>query len=87
MEWAAERPRGRHDLSGGQMVAGAPEGLAHTRLKYEVTVALRTATAGRGLGCAAIGGGVIETRIVHDGTLTLAPPGLGIAVPTLFGAP
>lgn len=168
MEWAADQPRGRYELSGGEIVAMAPERLAHTRLKYEVMIALRTAIADRSLGCEAIGDGIsvriddhtlyepdalvrcgprasgetidlddpvivvevvspssrgidtgvkladyfrlpsvrhylivqiearavihhrrdggsaIETRVVHDGTLTLDPPGLEIAVPALF---
>src|SRR5688572_24369727 len=69
VEWAAAQPQGRFELAGGEIVAMAPERIAHTRLKYEVMFALRNAIAGRGLGCEAIGDGVslrIDDRTVYE---------------------
>jgi Uma2 family endonuclease len=69
LAWAAAQPRGRFELSGGAIVAMAPERLAHTRAKYEVMIALRSAIAARGLGCEAIGDGVsvkIDDATVYE---------------------
>jgi Uma2 family endonuclease len=52
--WAAEQPRGRFELAGGQVVAMAPECMAHTRAKFDAAIALRAAIAARGLGCEAL---------------------------------
>ena len=67
--WAAAQPRGRFELSGGEIVAMAPERLAHTRAKYEMMIALRSAIAAKGLGCEAIGDGVsvrIDDATVYE---------------------
>jgi Uma2 family endonuclease len=69
VEWAAAQPQGRFELAGGEIVAMAPERIAHTRVKYEVVFALRNAIAARGLGCEAIGDGVslrIDDRTVYE---------------------
>jgi Uma2 family endonuclease len=69
IEWAAAQPQGRFELSGGETVAMAPERIAHTRVKYEVMIALRNAIALGGLGCEAIGDGVsvrIDARTVYE---------------------
>jgi Uma2 family endonuclease len=58
IDWAAAQPTGRYELASGEIVAIAPERIAHTRLKYEAMFALRSAIAARGLGCEAIGDGV-----------------------------
>jgi Uma2 family endonuclease len=52
--WAAEQPRGRYELAGGEIVAMAPERAAHTRAKLEAAIALRAAIARRGLDCEAL---------------------------------
>ena len=52
--WAAEQPRGRFELAGGEVVAMAPERAAHTRAKLDAAIALRAAIAARGLGCEAL---------------------------------
>lgn len=69
IEWAAAQPQGRFELSGGEIVAMAPERLSHARLKYEVMIALRNGIAARGLACEAIGDGVslrIDDRTVYE---------------------
>jgi len=52
--WATEQPRGRFELSGGEIVAMAPERAAHTRTKLDAAIALRSAIAAGGLGCEAL---------------------------------
>jgi Uma2 family endonuclease len=67
--WAAAQPRGRFELVGGEVVAMAPERLAHTRAKYEVMIALRSAIAAKGLGGEAIGDGIsvrIDDATVYE---------------------
>lgn len=69
MAWAAEQPAGRFELSGGEIVAMAPERLGHTRVKSEALIALRAAIAARGLDCEAIGDGIsvrIDDRTVYE---------------------
>jgi Uma2 family endonuclease len=58
IEWALEQPGGRYELSGGEVVAMAPERLGHTRVKTEALIALRASIAASGLGCEAIADGV-----------------------------
>lgn len=65
--WAEDQP-GRFELVGGQVVAMAPERLAHTRAKLDVAIALRIALAGRSLECEAVGDGAtvrIDERTVY----------------------
>ena len=68
MEWAAAQ-EGRFELSGGEIVAMAPERIAHTRAKAEAWAALKPAIAARGLGCEALADGVsvrIDDRTVYE---------------------
>ncbi len=69
MAWAAEQPTGRFELSHGEIVAMSPERISHTRLKYEVMIALRNAIAAKRLGCEVIGDGVsvrIDDSTVYE---------------------
>ena len=69
LAWAAEQPRGRFELAGGEVVAMAPERVAHTRAKLEAVIALRAAIATSGLGCEAMTDGVsvrIDERTVYE---------------------
>jgi Uma2 family endonuclease len=69
MEWAAAQPQGRFELSGGEIVAMAPERIVHTRAKAEAWAALKSAIAAKGLGCEAIADGVsvrIDDRTVYE---------------------
>lgn len=69
MAWAAEQPRGRFELSAGEIVAMAPERVAHTRAKLEAAIALRAAIAARGLDCEAMTDGVsvrVDDRTVYE---------------------
>ena len=84
MEWAAAQ-EGRFELSGGEIVAMAPERIAHTRLKAEVWAALKSAIAARGLGCEALADGVsvrIDDRTVYepDALVRCGPKAPGEAV-------
>lgn len=69
IEWTAAQPEGRFELSGGEIVAMAPERLGHTRVKSELLIALRDAIAAKGLGCEAIADGIsvrIDDRTVYE---------------------
>lgn len=68
-DWAMAQPTGRFELSGGEVVAMAPERVAHTRAKLEAVIALRTAIKTHGLGCEAIADGIsvrIDDRTVYE---------------------
>jgi Uma2 family endonuclease len=47
LDWAAAQPSGRYELVAGEVVAMAPERVAHADTKALVWLALRTAAAGR----------------------------------------
>ena len=67
--WAAAQPQGRYELASGEIVAMAPERIAHTRAKYRAMFALERAIAAGALGCEAIGDGVsvrIDERTVYE---------------------
>jgi Uma2 family endonuclease len=69
VEWAARQPGGRFELSGGEVVAMAPERLGHTRVKSETLIAFRSAIAARGLGCEAIADGIsvrVDDHTVYE---------------------
>jgi len=69
LEWAAHQPKGRFELSGGEIVAMAPERLGHTRVKSEVLIAFRAAIAASGLNCEAIADGItvrVDDRTVYE---------------------
>jgi Uma2 family endonuclease len=77
--WAAEQPRGRFELADGQVVAMAPERVAHTRAKLKAVNALGAAIAGGGLGCEAMTDGVsvrIDDQTVYepDALVRCGPP-------------
>jgi Uma2 family endonuclease len=68
LAWAAEQ-RGRFELSEGQVVAMAPERVAHTRAKLDAVIALRSALAAGGLPCEAMTDGVsvrIDERTIYE---------------------
>jgi Uma2 family endonuclease len=59
LAWAAEQPEGEHyELVAGEVVAMAPERLAHAEVKALVWLALRTAITAAGLRCEALPDGV-----------------------------
>lgn len=68
--WAMEQPEGeRYELVGGEVVAMAPERLAHTRVKTQVQRALADAIQREGLPCEAIGDGMaveVSSDIVYE---------------------
>lgn len=69
LAWASEQPRGRFELADGEVVAMAPERVAHTRAKLEAVIALRAAIAAGGVGCEAMTDGVsvrIDERTVYE---------------------
>jgi len=71
--WAAEQPRGRYELVGGQIVAMAPERAGHTRVKLAAVNALAASIRARNLPCEAIIDG-ISVRI--DDLTVYEPDGL-----------
>lgn len=56
--WAADQPRGRYELVGGEVVAMAPERAGHARAKARAHRALEEAIARAGLGCEAFPDGM-----------------------------
>lgn len=64
--WAKDQPRGRYELLDGEVVAMAPERVAHARAKGAAWVALRDALAAAGVECEALPDGV--TVEVGDAT-------------------
>jgi Uma2 family endonuclease len=77
--WAAEQPQGRHELMDGQVVAMAPERMAHTRAKLRAVNALARAISAAGLGGEAIADGAtvrIDDRTVYgpDALVRCGPP-------------
>lgn len=56
--WAMAQPRGRFERVAGEVVAMAPERLAHLRVKMRVWRALDRAVRAAGLDCEAIGDGL-----------------------------
>jgi Uma2 family endonuclease len=83
--WALLQPTGRFELSNGTVVAMAPERASHATAKGNAFVALRTAIAGRGLGCQAFPDGMavrIDERTVYepDALVRCGPPLPGEAV-------
>jgi Uma2 family endonuclease len=65
--WAAEQPAGRYELSGGEVVAMAPERAGHTRAKLAAAIALRAAIGARD--CEAMVDGMvvpIDERTVYE---------------------
>jgi Uma2 family endonuclease len=83
--WAAAQPRGRFELADGQIVAMAPERVAHTRAKLNAVIALKSAVLAGGLGCEAMTDGVsvrIDDRTVYepDALVRCGPPTPGDAM-------
>lgn len=56
--WATEQPRGRYELSGGEVVAMAPERVGHARAKLAAVNALAASLRARNLPCEAMTDGV-----------------------------
>lgn len=54
VDWAMARSEGRYELVGGEVVAMAPERVAHARLKAEIWRALQDAIAAKKLACEAL---------------------------------
>ncbi|WP_135466021.1 Uma2 family endonuclease [Crenalkalicoccus roseus] len=92
--WAEEPPRGRFELAGGEVVAMAPERVAHMRAKARVWLALRQAIVSAGLPCDVLpDGATVEIgndaayepdALVHCGE-TLDGEALGSPPPVIVG--
>jgi Uma2 family endonuclease len=70
IDWAMRQPEGEHyELAGGEVVAMAPERLAHARAKLHITNRLNAAIAAAGAPCEAIIDGpavVIDANTVYE---------------------
>ncbi len=55
--WAEAQPRGRYERVAGEVVAMAPERIAHVRVKAEAWLTLRQAIRAAGLPCEALADG------------------------------
>lgn len=55
--WAEAQPRGRFERVAGEVIAMAPERIAHIRVKTGIWLALRQAIRAAGLPCEALGDG------------------------------
>lgn len=64
--WAEAQPRGRFELLDGEVVAMAPERIAHVRAKSACWLALRQAIAAAGAPCEAIADGA--SVVIGDAT-------------------
>jgi Uma2 family endonuclease len=73
--WAMDQPRGRFELLDGEVVAMAPERVAHARAKGAAWVALRDALAAAGVECEALPDGVT----VEIGEATCYEPDVVVA--------
>jgi Uma2 family endonuclease len=73
--WATEQPRGRFELLDGEVVAMAPERIAHARAKAAAWLALREALAAAGSACEALPDGVT----VEIGDATCYEPDVVVA--------
>ena len=80
--WAEAQPRGRFELVEGEVVAMAPERVAHIRAKALAWLALRQAIASAGVPCEALSDGV--TVEVGDDT-TYEPDAVVDCTSTLDG--
>lgn len=56
--WADEQPSGRYELLDGEVVAMAPERVAHVQAKAAAWLALRNAVRDAGIPCTAFGDGL-----------------------------
>jgi Uma2 family endonuclease len=56
--WAEAQPRGRYERVAGEVVAMAPERVAHVRVKAQVWLALDRAIRAAGLPCEALADGI-----------------------------
>ena len=65
--WADAQPRGRFERVAGEVVAMAPERVAHNRVKQRVWRALDATLRAAGLPCEALGDGItVEIGDDHD---------------------
>jgi Uma2 family endonuclease len=83
--WALEQPEGRFELTGGEIVAMAPERAVHVRVKTRVRNALEAALLQKGLDCEALGDGMavrVDEQTVYgpDALVRCGPPVPGDAV-------
>lgn len=67
LAWALDQPGGRYELHDGEVVAMAPERVAHARAKLDAALALRRAIADSGVSCEAMTDGV--TVRIDDSTV------------------
>lgn len=77
--WAGTQPDGRYELMDGQVVAMAPERMAHTRAKLRAVNALAASIAAAGLGCEAVTDGAsvrVDDHTVYgpDALVRCGPP-------------
>ena len=87
--WADAQPRGRYERVGGEVVAMAPERVAHLRVKAAAWLALRQAISAAGEPCEALPGGATvevgdDTDYEPDAVVNCGPrlPPDAIAAPT-----
>jgi Uma2 family endonuclease len=69
VDWAMAQPEGRYELVDGEVVAMAPERVAHARLKARIWRALEDAITERGLPCEALPDGMtvkIDARTAYE---------------------
>ena len=72
--WAIQQPEGeRYELADGEVIAMAPERLAHARAKFHVTTRLAAAIEAAGLDCEAVIDGV---TVAVDSTTLYEPDAL-----------
>jgi Uma2 family endonuclease len=77
--WALEQPRGRYELSHGEIVAMAPERAGHALAKHRAARALEDGIAAAGLGCQVFPDGMsvrIDDATVYepDALVRCGPP-------------
>jgi Uma2 family endonuclease len=72
--WAMHQPEGEHyELAGGEVIAMAPERLAHARAKLHIVNRLSAAIEASGAGCEAVTDGL---AVVIDATTVYEPDAL-----------
>ena len=89
--WCDSQPNGRYERVDGRIVAMAPERGAHLRVKGAIYKALDRAVTLAGVPCQTVThhrrtDAGIDTRIVVNGPITMAPPGIVITVEDIYGA-
>ena len=90
--WYDAQPQGRYERVDGRIVAMAPERGAHLRVKGAIYRALDRAVTLAGVACQTLPthhrrtDAGIDTRIVVNGPIMMATPGIVITVDDIYGA-